>query len=648
MRRKTGFVAVVLLLALTAFFYAFITTRPPTELQPTTQTVIRTETATPLPRTETATTPLTFTERPVVWFNPMPRNFGVGGSLDFMDLFEEDAPWPNAAKRVHVFELYGGWVSDFPWHNFATDAELRQVVADLNRRGIAIAFGASPLVPTETCGRGVEGFFGPEEGLRIARRIKEAGGIVRFVALDEPFAFGSLYSGPNACRWPAERVAQEVATYVAAIKSIFPDIIVGEDEPLWKDVDTEEYKNWLNVYRAVTGSNLAFFHLDLDFSRPDWPEAARELESFARDRGIEFGIFYMGDADDVSDEEWLAHAEERMVTYEARAGGRPDHIIFASWHDRPDRVLPETDRSTFTHLILRYFRTRTALRLSVGAPAADGSLEANGTLVNAAGRPLASASVELAATPIDGPGLFSEYILAGIVPAGSTQADVGFRVNTECGCAGTADFVLYEVRYVEGKETVNRVPNWEFTRGLEGWSFWGNGTVRLERSDRGSGRMLHVTATPTQTAAINSAAFPVNPGATYTLTFAARVSPVSKGSGYFDIVFLAPPEVAREIIPLEPAIVSIGSTVTDESGVFRFTLRPQGPFNVLFQATYPGDDGYWPAFASIVFGSSLSSLGFGFGTIWPSALRSYRAIMPGDCGQHERYFHIVATQEPLA
>jgi hypothetical protein len=558
-------------------------------------------------RTETATPALTFTEKPVVWFGPMPRKLGVGGSVDFMDLFEEDAPWSNAAKRVHVLELYGGWVADFPWHNFATDAELRQMVADLNRRGIAIAFGDSPLVPTETCGRGVEGFFGPEEGLRIAHRIKEAGGIVRFVALDEPFAFGSLYSGPNACHWPAERVAQEVTTYVAAIKSIFPDVIVGEDEPLWRDVDIEQYKNWLNVYRAVTGSNLAFFHLDVDFSRPDWPEAAKELESFARDRGIEFGIFYMGDADDVSDEEWVAHAEQRMVTYEARAGGQPDHVIFESWHDRPDRVLPETDRSTFTNLILRYFRTRTVLRLSVSALDADGSLEANGTLVDAAGRPLASASIELTATPVDGPGLFSEYVLSGIVPAGSTQAAVGFRVNSECGCAGTADFVLYEVRYVEGMETVNLMPNGKFTRGLEGWGFWGNGTLRLERSDRGSGRMLHVTATPTQTAAINSAAFPVNPGVSYTLTFAARVSPVSKGSGYFDIVFLAPPEVGREIVPLEPAIVAIGSTFTDEGGVFRFTLRPLGQFTALFHGTYSGDDIYWPAFASIVFGSSLSS-----------------------------------------
>src|SRR5256885_3979878 len=48
-------------------------------------------------------------------------------------------------------------------------------------------------------------FGGKEPTLNALERVKEAGGIVRFIALDEPFFYGSLYDGPNACHWPSLR-----------------------------------------------------------------------------------------------------------------------------------------------------------------------------------------------------------------------------------------------------------------------------------------------------------------------------------------------------------------------------------------------------------------------------------------------------------
>lgn len=118
-----------------------------------------------------------------------------------MDLFEPDAPWTRAADAINVFKLYGEWAGTDPWNVHATDAELRQVIADLNRRGIALAMEAGPLEPTATCGEGIEGFGGGVRiGIRDASRIKASGGTLSFVALDEPFAFASLYEGPNACQ----------------------------------------------------------------------------------------------------------------------------------------------------------------------------------------------------------------------------------------------------------------------------------------------------------------------------------------------------------------------------------------------------------------------------------------------------------------
>ncbi len=328
-----------------------------------------------------------------IWFAPLPplpqhEGRPFIGSLDFMNLFTENAPWARAAERVQVFKLYGEWVA----YN-ATDEQLRQVVADLNRRNIAIAVEEGPLIPTNTCGSGIEGFAGLE-GLLVANRIKAAGGTLRFVALDEPFFYGSLYSGPNACNWPAEKIAQDVASYIQTIKSVFPDVVIGDIEPLTRNLDVKEYKSWLDTYQTVTGSNLPFLHLDLDYQRPDWPQAAKELEIYVHGKGVQFGIIYIGDYHD-TDAEWFAHAEARMARYETEVGGQPDHVIFQSWVDKPDYCLPETNLNSFTHLINLYFRTRTILTISPNLQTPEGFREIKGTLIDSEGKPVTESPVEL-------------------------------------------------------------------------------------------------------------------------------------------------------------------------------------------------------------------------------------------------------------
>ena len=79
-----------------------------------------------------------------------------------MDLFTPDAPWTTAANGVRVFELYGEWLG-----RDATDEQVRQVVADLNRRGIAIALAGGALAPVD-CAGDVEGFAGISEAVRIS------------------------------------------------------------------------------------------------------------------------------------------------------------------------------------------------------------------------------------------------------------------------------------------------------------------------------------------------------------------------------------------------------------------------------------------------------------------------------------------------
>lgn len=521
-----------------------------------------------------------------------------------MALFSAEAPWEKAASHIQVFNLYGGWVAHFPWEPAeATDDELQSIVTDLNRRGMAIGFEASPLVATEECGQGIEGFFGPEEGLRIVHRLKSLGATVAYVSLDEPFAFGHIYDGPNACNWTPEKIAQKVENYVEAIKSVYPGAIIGDNEPLWAGVDPEELIRWMDTYRAVTGSNLPFLHLDPDYSRADWSETAKQIEDAARARGIEFGIFYAGDAGDAADSIWLNKAFERARVYELMAGGKPDHVKFQSWNDHPDYLLPEENPDTFTALINRYFRIRTSLTLDLGSMAKDGSRNATGVLSDAMGLLPTdpTATVELTIKAVDGPGLVAEYTLTGIVPAGAIRSDVGFRVNTECGCRGASDFVLYRVLFVEGSGNTNLVPNSAFEQGMNGWGSWGNGRVRLESNDQGNGHMLHVSATEDQNIAINSAPFDVTQGATYSLTFVARIPPAAFGSGYFDITFQnAGGEFQREKIQLVPAVVKIGVSMIDTQGHYAISIPGPATGVILLEVNYPGNDEYWPAYASAI------------------------------------------------
>ncbi len=330
-----------------------------------------TGTPTMQPTTPTSYPTPDLSTRPLVWFGPLPpmqerpsRPFI--GAPDFMDLFHPEAPWEQAASHVQVFKLYGEWIS-----GDATDAQLQQVFADLKRRGIAVDVDEGPLSATPECGSGVEGFAGINEGLHIAQRVKAAGGTINLIDMDEPFVNASIYSGPNACHWPAEKVAQGVYEYVKTMEKQFPGIIIGTSEPFLKGMKTEDLENYFEAYHQVSGAYFPFYHLDLDYTIPEWPQIAKELEAYCRARGIDFGIYYLGDWDATSDENWLAQAGERVKTYELKFGGKPDHVIFQSWTDHPDYSLPETKAYTYTNFVDQYFKDKSALGVRTSGPGAN-------------------------------------------------------------------------------------------------------------------------------------------------------------------------------------------------------------------------------------------------------------------------------------
>ena len=276
------------------------------------------------------------------------------GSDDFMDLFSPDAPWQSAARHIQVFKLYGEWVL-----GTATDDQLKRVVADLRRRGIALGVEGGPL-KANACGAGVEGFARPQWA-RIADQIKTAGGTIDYVDMDEPYYYAHFYRGPQACHWSTEAVAREIGDFIRQLREQFPDVVVGEAEPLAGQADAGAYRAWMDAFKEANGFALPFLHMDVDWRRRAWPQEVRSIEEHGKNAGVAVGIIYNGNEADPSDAIWLANAGERVKRYELDAGSHPDHVLFQSWHDKPDHLLPETTEFTFAHFIDRYFTDKTRL-----------------------------------------------------------------------------------------------------------------------------------------------------------------------------------------------------------------------------------------------------------------------------------------------
>jgi hypothetical protein len=365
---------------------------------------------------------------PTTWFAPIGATTAipeVQGASDYFDLFSPTAAWANAASHVTVFKMYSQMLD-------LDDATLRNTFADLKRRHIALAIEWGPLEPDGGCGAGIEGFDGAA-ALHNAQRIRDLGGSLQYVAFDELFAGAALHSGGNPCHWTALKTAQNAAQHAAQIQSVFPDVVMGDIEPVpnigGADTWLGDYEQWLDAWQSVTGKPFVFFHFDMNWSNVAWRPAASALTRALAARNIPVGHIYNG-IGATSDAAWITAAEEHATDFEARTGLQPQQAIFQSWEPYPKHLLPETDPTSFTYLIDRYFRARTTLALTAGYTGGEGRL------TSAAGA-LRGMPIALSAVPLSGIGQLSAYAATGSVPAGTQYLVFGVRVALEdCAADG--------------------------------------------------------------------------------------------------------------------------------------------------------------------------------------------------------------------
>ncbi len=526
----------------------------------------------------------------IVWFTPVPaarHPVGFFGAVDYLSLFSPTAPWQRAASHIQVFKLYEDGV------DVLSDHDLRNLIGGLQRRKIALALEA-PVLSSTTCGTGIEGFGGSV--LPIVQRIKALGGTLTYVAMQQPFQWGTLYKGAGSCQWTPEHVAANALLAITEAKAVFPNLLVGDimAVPPFRDASPDwaaQYGVWFETWRKLAGAPLAFFHVDVDWTVPNWQAAVADIRPVATGHGIPFGIVYNGFLTDETDAVWMAAAENHFVDYEVRDGNAPpEQVSFQTWNPHPTHVLPETDPTAFTYLIDRYFRTRTQLTLMSKRNEFSGKLTAGRV-------PVAGANVQITARPTSGDGAIATYTISGRVPAAARTAIVGARINSECyNCDGPAELTVYSFQYSESGR-VAPAKMWDFADGMNGW-LYGPGPTRLDSGLPPYKQGLHVAAQPGRPLGFNSTPIGVTPEAPFTLQITAQVSPISIGSGYFTLIWFngAGREPSREICLFQPPAQKLATATTRADGTFSIANKLDSDWYEV-TAEYAGTNTFWPAVA---------------------------------------------------
>ena len=258
---------------------------------------------------------------------------------------------------------------------------------------------------------------------------------------------------------------------------------------------------------------------------------------------------------------------------------------------------------------------RSVLTLNDGGPS-DPNRKASGSLLDAKGVPVANATVTVQYVPVNG--TYTPYQLSGQAPASAMQATVGFRVNGDYPAtwpgfwyAGPANcnISLYQVSYIQPADGLERVPNGNFSLGSQSWTL--QGQSQIVASDHAAGQMVQVVAASSQSAMLDSAPFSVNGGASFQVSFYARISPASSGSGYLLLAFkdangnfvpIPGPnsnDLKSETIPFTSGKITLGPITTDSAGNYQLSLTSVGTSQVILEATYTGDPQHWPAYARL-------------------------------------------------
>jgi hypothetical protein len=247
---------------------------------------------------------------------------------------------------------------------------------------------------------------------------------------------------------------------------------------------------------------------------------------------------------------------QHAVTYRgSRIHARdPSAAIFRSWAPYPSHLLPETQPGTLTNLAAQYLLARPSVTLT----RKDNIL--SGRMVDAQGRPVASASLAVDALDVAGSMDLEERRLIAKVPPNAATALVAIQVNLggACACTGRVDASVGTMRYHEAATGRHEeIPPFPATPNAPP-------SVRA------------IQFPPGQPVNLIFKSFPVTPGADYELDVPMSVPANGERAGYAGLTFFdaGGKGIRLDRVRFRPSTRNLGDAVTNADGQFQMELPP--------------------------------------------------------------------------
>jgi hypothetical protein len=292
-----------------------------------------------------------------IWFGMGALTSRAGHHSWELLYYQQNPAWPDALTKVAVMGVLTQALVKIP------DPELIQFAARLKEKNIGL--GVEMLAQAYTppgCGGGVEGYFPSDQTAALAAKVRHANGTVRYVAMDEPVWFGHYYNGPQACHSSIENVAERVAANLREYLKLFPDLVIGDIEPIpsmssqpnWQT----DYTAWRMAVQKATGKPIAYLFVDIDWTRTNWEQGLKAVVQYAQNTHLPLGIIYNASPPAASNDNqaWLNEARQNSVHIERDLHIRPQWAMFTSWTKFPGHAVTDENGLGEDYLVKEYLK----------------------------------------------------------------------------------------------------------------------------------------------------------------------------------------------------------------------------------------------------------------------------------------------------
>lgn len=285
-----------------------------------------------------------------IWFSP--------NNTDLINSIENDGEWATSRENIKVFKFYYQIIIYTP------TSILKDKFKYLEDNNIKVAI-EWPVLTWEEQGVGykIEGFQEKGFSQKIIDKVKLANGRIDYIALDEPLFYASYKKGKNFPSYTLDTLAKKVVENLRPVYSSFPDVKVGDIEPVDQitDVSYKDLVNqWVNAFKKENGKGFDFFHADVVW-RGNWLPVLDFLSTEMKKKNIRFGVIFNSGEPRAEPYKWMMSARSNIRDYLSSSLPIPDDVVFQSWNRSPRAILPDTDPHAHSSLI-RYFRTEVKLR----------------------------------------------------------------------------------------------------------------------------------------------------------------------------------------------------------------------------------------------------------------------------------------------